>query len=176
MLKKENIILRSPEPEDIDFIFQVENDKSLWHLSNTLTPFSRFDLEQFVMLSDKDMYATKQARFMIKKVEETSEANIGTIDLFDFEPQHKRAGVGIMLLEKERGKGYAGLALDIVIDYAFSFLGLHQLYCNIEEDNEKSLKLFLQKGFRIVGKKEDWNRRNNVWKNEFMLQLINPIQ
>jgi len=173
MLKKEDISLRSPEPADIDFIFKIENDQSLWHLSNTLTPFSRFDLEQFVMLSDKDIYVTKQARFIIEKEEGTTVKTIGAIDIFDFEPQHKRAGIGIMLLEQERGKGIASLALDILIEYSFSVLGLHQLYCNIEEDNEKSLKLFVNKGFRIVGKKEDWNLRNNKWKTELVLQLIN---
>lgn len=173
MLKKENISLRSPEPADIDFIFKIENDQSLWHLSNTLTPFSRFDLEQFVMLSDKDIYLTKQARFIIDKVEGTKVKTIGAIDIFDFEPQHKRAGVGIMLMKDERGHGYAGVALDILIDYSFSILGLHQLYCNIEEDNENSLKLFQNRGFRFIGRKEDWNLRNNKWKTEILLQLIN---
>ena len=173
MLKKNNIVLRSPEPADVDFIFNVENDQSLWHLSNTLTPFSRFDLEQFVMLSDKDIYSTKQARFIITNVDGIIEKPIGTIDLFDFEPQHKRAGIGIMILEKERGNGFASLALDILIEYCFSTLGLHQLYCNIEEENTKSLKLFLNKGFKIVGRKEDWNLRNNKWKTEILLQLLN---
>ncbi|HEY9115545.1 MAG TPA: GNAT family protein [Bacteroidales bacterium] len=173
MLKKENIVLRSPEPADVDFIFKMENDQSLWHLSNTLTPFSRFDLEQFVMLSEKDIYVTKQARFIIEKTEGSLAKTIGAIDLFDFEPQHKRAGIGIMLLEHERGHGYAGLALDILIDYSFSVLGLHQLFCNIEEDNEISLKLFQNKGFRVAGRKEDWNLRNNKWKTEILLQLIN---
>lgn len=172
MLKKENIVLRSPELADVDFIFNIENDQSLWHLSNTITPFSRFDLEQFIFLSDKDIYSTKQARFIIAKTQNATENPIGTIDLFDFEPQHKRAGIGIMILEKERGKGFAGLALDILIEYCFSTLGLHQLYCNIEEDNEKSLKLFMNKGFKVVGRKKDWNLRNNKWKTEILLQLI----
>jgi diamine N-acetyltransferase len=173
MLKKENIVLRSPEPADVDFIFKVENDQSLWHLSNTLTPFSRFDLEQYVMLSDKDIYVTKQARFIIWKEDAETKIPIGTIDLFDFEPQHKRAGIGIMILESMRSNGYAGLALDILIEYSFSIIGLHQLYCNIEDDNDKSLQLFLKKGFKITGKKEDWNLRNKNWKTENFLQLIN---
>ncbi len=85
------------------------------------------------MLSDKDIFVTKQARFMIVKENEGKKAVVGTIDLFDVEPQHKRAGVGIMVVEAERSKGAAGIALDLIIDYSFSFLGLHQLYCNIEE-------------------------------------------
>lgn len=65
MLEKGNIMLRAPEPEDVDFLYQMENDNRLWHLSNTLTPFSRFDLEQYVLLQDKDLFSVKQARFII---------------------------------------------------------------------------------------------------------------
>lgn len=173
MLSRDNIKLRAPEPEDLDLLFNIENDKSLWHLSNTLTPYSRFDLEQFIMLSDKDIFVTKQARFIIEKTEGEHSTPVGAIDLFDFDPINFRAGVGIMLLEEYRSYGYAGIALDILIDYVFSRLGLHQLYCNIEENNEVSLKLFSQKGFIECGKKLQWNKHENHWVNEFMLQLIN---
>jgi len=174
MLSKNNISLRAPEPEDVDFLYQTENDQQLWHLSNTLIPFSRFDLEQFIMLSDKDIFVTKQARFMILKENEGKKSVIGTIDLFDYEPQHKRAGVGIMVVEAERRKGAAGIALDLIIDYSFNLLGLHQLYCNIEEPNKTSLNLFEKKGFKIIGSKKEWNFRVTKWVDEYLLQLINP--
>jgi diamine N-acetyltransferase len=173
MQSKNNISLRAPEPRDVDFLYQLENDRKLWHLSNTLTPFSRFDLEQFIMLSDKDIFVTKQARFIIEKQTEGEAYPVGAVDLFDFEPQHKRAGVGIMVVEEERKKGIAGTALDLVIDYAFHVLGLHQLYCNIEEGNNASLKLFEKKGFRIIGTKRDWNLRDGSWVDENLLQLVN---
>lgn len=174
MLSKDTITLRAPEPEDIDFLFQLENDQSLWHLSNTLTPFSRFDLEQFVMLPDKDIFITKQARFMIVKKVAGNNQLLGTVDLFDFDPQHKRAGVGIVLLESERKKGIASLALDLIVEYTFNLLDLHQLYCNIEESNKDSFKLFEKKGFKLAGVKKEWNYRNGEWVDEHLLQLLNP--
>lgn len=173
MLSYRNISLRAPEPEDLDMLFNMENDTSLWYLSNTLTPFSRFDLEQFIMLSDKDIFVTKQARFIIQKTEEKDVFIVGAVDLFDFDPLNSRAGIGITVFEEYRSKGLAGLALDILITYGFNYLGLHQLYCNIEEDNEISLKLFRNKGFTDCGKKLEWNKSGNRWVNEIMLQLIN---
>lgn len=172
MLEKNNIVLRAPEPEDVNFLYELENDNRLWHLSNTLTPFSRFDLEQYILLQDKDIFAAKQARFVIVLKSESHQP-AGTVDLFDFEPQHQRAGVGIMVLEKFRNEGVATTALEILTGYAFDHLGLHQLYCNIEEDNILSLKLFQKTGFQICGKKMEWNRRGNQWINEYLLQLIN---
>ena len=175
MLTKNNISLRAPEPQDLDFLFQMENDEKMWYLSNTLTPFSRFDLEQFIMLSDKDIFTTKQARFIIEKDMAQGKVQVGAVDLFDFEPQHKRAGVGIMVIQAERKQGIAGKALDLLIDYSFNILGLHQLFCNIEMSNPESISLFKKKGFEIVGVKKDWNFRNNEWMDEYLLQLINPV-
>lgn len=173
MLSKGNITLRAPEPEDLDMLFDIENDTSLWHLSNTLTPFSRFDLEQFIMSADKDIYVIKQARFIIEDSGNDQKIQIGAVDLFDFDPLNSRAGVGIIVLEEYRLNGFAGIALDILIEYAFKHLGLHQLYCNIEEDNAVSLKLFRKKGFVDCANKSDWIKKGSNWTNEFMLQLIN---
>ncbi len=172
MLNKAHIFLRAPEPNDVDFLYQLENNSQFWHLSNTTVPFSRFDLEQFILLADKDIFKAKQARFIIELEASRQKKAIGAIDLFDVEPKHQRAGIGIMIIEEKRGFGYAGTALDILIDYSFNHLELHQLYCNVEKDNIKSLKLFKEKGFVVSGEKKEWNKRNNKRVDELFLQLI----
>ena len=173
MLQKDNIVLRSPEPADVDFLYTLENDQRLWHLSNTNTPFSRFDLEQYVLHAEKDVFKNRQARFMIDKLTGNTRQTVGAIDLFAVEAKHRRAGIGITVIEQERGKGQASTALDILIDYAFTLLNLHQLYCNIEADNQNSLRLFASKGFLKAGKKQAWILRNGKWVDEYFLQLIN---
>ncbi len=174
MLQKNNVVLRAPEPADVDFLFMLENDQRFWQLSNTLAPFSRFDLEQYILQADKDVFAARQQRFMIDKKSVDSTKTVGAIDLFEVEAKHRRAGLGIMIIEEERGQGLASTALDILIDYAFSVLNLHQLYCNIEAGNKNSLRLFGSKGFEVTGKKQDWNLADGKWKDEFFLQLIRP--
>ena len=173
MLQKENILLRSPELQDAEFLHALENDNRLWHLSNTLSPFSHFDIEQYILQTDKDVFAAKQVRFMIEKISGKERKIIGAIDLFSVEAKHRRAGIGITVVDEERGKGLASIALDVLIDYSFAVLNLHQLYCNIEADNSKSLQLFENKGFLRVGKKREWNIRNGKWVDEILLQLLN---
>jgi diamine N-acetyltransferase len=110
---------------------------------------------------------------MIEKTNEEEIQTIGTIDLFDFDPMHKRAGIGILIADsKERKKGYASDALDVLIKYSFQTLQLHQLYCNITEDNLDSIKLFQSKGFELIGTKKDWLIYPSGAKNELMFQLI----
>ena len=137
---------------------------------NTLTPFSKFTLSKFIESSSQDIFESKQQRFMIV-LKETDEA-IGAIDLFDFDPFHLRAGVGIILGEKKfRKKGLAREALEVIISYAGKTLLLKQLYCNITEDNEDSLKLFIEKSFVITGQKRDWVKTGKGWLTEYFLQL-----
>ena len=169
-----NLLLRAPEPADIDIIFRWENDTRMWHLSNTLTPFSRFAIEQFVLNTDNDIYASRQLRLMIDW--HTSGYNtitVGSIDLFDFDPFHKRAGIGILIDESSRQKGFASEALSLLIEYCFNTLNLHQLYCNIEQSNEESIRLFSKAGFTACGIKKEWLLRNEQWTDELMFQLIN---
>ena len=172
-LEGKNIILRALEPSDIDLLFDWENDTSIWLVSNTIVPFSRFILKKYIGRSHLDIYQTKQLRLMIDVKMEKSAKTIGTIDLFDFDPFHQRAGVGILIKNKEnRQKGYASEALKILIDYCFNTLNLHQLYCNIDVTNATSLKLFKKHNFQIIGEKKEWTRYGDKWIGEYMLQLI----
>ena len=111
---------------------------------------------------------------MIDKIENDSAETIGTIDIFDFEPLHKRAGIGILIAdEQNRKNGFASEALDILIHYCFNTLQMHQLYCNITSDNTESLNLFQKKGFSLIGIKKDWLIFPKGKKDELMFQLIN---
>jgi diamine N-acetyltransferase len=178
VLEGKFVRLRAPEPEDLEFLYQWENDTTVWQVSNTIAPFSRFTLKQYIETSHLDIYETRQLRFMIDLFSSGLEATktIGTIDLFDFEPYHNRAGIGILIGDtSERGKGFANDALITLIRYAFSILKLHQLFCNISVENEQSLHLFQSNGFVIIGEKKDWLKNaQDGWTGEYLLQLINP--
>ena len=98
---------------------------------------------------------------------------IGAIDLFDFEPYHQRAGVGILIHKTEdRGKGYASDALNALMNYCFNVIGIRQLYANISMDNTTSLHLFKGAGFAEVGIKKEWIKTPNGWKDEVLVQKI----
>lgn len=170
-LKGKHIYLRALEPEDLEFVHAVENDEDIWELSNTQTPYSKFLIKQYLDNAHKDIFEVKQLRLVISSYEDVA---LGMIDLFDFDFKNKRAGVGIVIQEpNNRLKGYGQEALRLLIDYSFSYLNLHQLYCNISEENQASIKLFTNQGFKKIGLKNDWNLVNGSYKNEYIFQLIN---
>ncbi len=168
------LLLRALEPSDVELLYNWENDRSIWKLSNTIAPFSRFILEQYASNSHQDIYTAKQLRLMIDvNYDASNYKTVGCIDLFDFDPVNMRAGVGIIIEKNNRGKGYASLALKNLIDYAFSVLNLHQLYCNITVENKLSLELFKKANFEIAGLKKQWIKDKDAWLDEYLLQLIN---
>ncbi|MBE9489299.1 MAG: GNAT family N-acetyltransferase, partial [Bacteroidetes bacterium] len=71
--------------------------------------------------------------------------------------------------------GYASEALQLVCDYAFTHLSVHQVYANITEDNLASIKLFEKTGFTKTGTKLDWIYSQDSFKNELHYQLINNV-
>ncbi|CAL2084827.1 GNAT family protein [Tenacibaculum sp. 190524A02b] len=170
-LKGIHTTLRAIEPEDLSFLFTIENNEAFWEVSHTQTPFSKFLLKQYLENAHLDIYEAKQLRLIIQS-NDTLEC-IGMIDLFDFNPQHKRAGIGILIHPSFQKKGFASEALDLVVTYAFTHLQLHQLYANITTDNIKSLHLFQKKNFKRIGIKKDWIFSQGKFKDEVLFQLIN---
>lgn len=176
-LEGENVLLRAMEPDDLDNLYIWENDPENWFVSQTRAPYSKHVLSQFIDESRKDIYEIRQMRLMItlKSDGPDEKLTVGAIDLFDFDPFHRRAGIGILVAKKEyRRQGIAAEALSLLIDYTFKILGLHQLYCNVANGNEASYNLFIKAGFQIAGEKKDWLRGTESWINEYLLQLINP--
>jgi diamine N-acetyltransferase len=133
-------------------------------------------MKEYLKSASDDIYSSKQIRFAIVYNGETiSEAEtIGYIDLFDFDPSHRRAGVGILIGSKlHRGKGLAKEALRLMEHYAFSILGLHQIHCIIHRDNMRSIKLFTSAGYRKAGTLTDWTLISGEWRTVDVFQKLN---
>ncbi|WP_282075356.1 GNAT family N-acetyltransferase [Maribacter aquivivus] len=170
-LKGEQIYLRALEQKDLDFLYALENDTDVWEVSGTVTPYSKDVLQLYLDSAHRDIYDVKQLRLVICSQEHQA---LGLIDVFDFEPNHNRAGIGIVILDKnQRNKGVGAEAITLLCNYLFEVLGLRQVYANILEENEPSLHLFKKLGFQEIGMKKDWVRFKDTYKNEILLQKIN---
>jgi diamine N-acetyltransferase len=176
MIRGTSVILRAMEPQDVDLMMIYENDTEIWPVSGTLVPYSRYTLEQFYKNAVQDIYTARQLRLAIELIKEAHRGQtIGYVDLFDFEPQQRRAGVGILVGDKkERNKGYATEALMLLCRYSFEVLNIHQLYCHIDNDNEASLHLFEKTGFKSCGILKDWIIFDGLWRDVTMMQLLRP--
>lgn len=174
LLQGKHLHLRALEPKDLDLLYKWENNPEIWPVSGTLAPFSRFVIEQYLTISHQDIYTSKELRLMIDLNGNTGASkSIGCIDLFDFDPRNKRTGIGILIGdESERRKGYAAEAVEIVIEYCFTTLDLHQVYCSVTADNQDSLALFRKLNFETTGTRKDWNHNKGQFVDEYFMQFI----
>ena len=172
LLENEHVKLRSLEPTDLDLLFSIENDSQYWDVSNTLTPFSRDVLSKYLKNAHQDIYEAKQLRLVITR--KSDSLVVGLIDLFDFNPQHERAGIGILILKNFQRQGYAQNTLELFLNYAFEQLDLQQLYADIPADNKSSLALFNKMNFKKIGIKKSWIKVKGKFKDVVILQILNP--
>jgi len=161
------IRLRAIEPEDLDLLYQIENDSSLWDVGTTNVPYSRYTLHDYVATSADDIYSDRQVRLVIdNEVGET----VGMVDLVRFDPQHQRAEAGIVVLKSCRQQGYATAALAELCTYALRVLHLHQLYAVVKSDNITALHVFQKAGFSEQTVLKEWLFDGRKYHDAHLLQ------
>lgn len=166
LLTDGRVALRAPEPEDMDVLFRVENDESLWAVSCNAAPYSKAQLEQYIRESVHDLFAEHQLRFVI----ECDGAVAGFMDLTDIDAIQAHAQVGVALLPEYRGRGVASAALGLLCRYADRRLRLMQLVSYVPLCNEPSLHLFEKAGFERVGLLSEWMWSGERFEDVILLQ------
>ena len=147
MLKTAEISLRSLEKKDLDFLLDLENDREIWKVSGTTTPFTQAEIANYISNAKQDIAIAEQYRFVI----DLNGSPIGCIDLYDYNFEKQNAGVGIVVCKPYRRKGYAKQALLQLIDYAWKHFQLVQLHSKIMPENKATTDLFLKVGFLQKG-------------------------
>lgn len=159
------------EPENLDWLYAHENSPQVWKVSNVRVPLSKYALAKYIENSHRDIWESKEQRLII--ADYSSNKPLGTVELFDFDPYHGRAGVGIIIFDtNDRKKGYAQNALSLLMDYAKNELGIRQLYANIAQSNEPSILLFEKLGFKKTGHKQQWLKIPAAYEDELFYQVF----
>ncbi|SDR68184.1 GNAT family N-acetyltransferase [Christiangramia echinicola] len=172
-LQGKKVYLRALEPEDLDFVHEIENNEDFWEISSTQAPYSKFLIRQYIENAHRDIYDIKQLRLVICT---RRGRQVGLIDVYDLEPKDKRAAIGILIAnKKDRKKGFGSESLGLLCDYCFTHLGLHQVYASVTSSNEESKRIFENNRFRKIGLKKDWTFFNGEFKDEWLYQLINNV-
>lgn len=173
-LKGDRINLRALEPTDLQLLYKWENNSAFWHVSDTVTPFSKYILKEYISQAPKDIYENRQLRLMIDFNDGESTKTIGAVDFFDYDPFHNRAAIGIFIDEVFQRKGLGKETLEMLKRYAFKYLHLHMLFCHVGADNPGSISFFENAGFQTCGHLKDWLKGVDGYVDSFVLQCINP--
>lgn len=162
-------VLDLPTEEDVDTITAWENDPSHWLVSDTLAPYSREQILDFVQQND-DIYESGQLRLMIRSLDGVE--RIGCIDLYGFDPKNRRVGVGILVDPDFRGRGLAREALALLVDYCKNDLEMHGVYAEVLSNNPSSQHLFKSVGFEQTGIRKEWLVDGSQYIDQFFYQKL----
>lgn len=155
MMLSDNVIrLRALEPEDVSFLFEIENDPDLWFYSDRIAPLSRQQLADYALSYDADPIRAGQIRLIAETVDEGEACAI--VDLYDIDVRNSRAFVGIVTAPSRRRKGLSLRALHLLADYSRSFLQLQELAAKIPSVNTASARLFAKAGYVCEATLNDW--------------------
>ena len=166
----DEIILRALEPEDLDVLYSIENDIELWNVGYTTVPYSRYLLHDYIANSTCDIYADKQLRLLA--VTKDGGDVVGIVDITDYNPQHNRAELGLVVRRQYRNMGYGSIIVKQMIEYAHQVIHLHQLYVVVDIENTPSIDLFNNNGFRLSHYIEDWLYDWEKYKKAVFLTLF----
>jgi diamine N-acetyltransferase len=125
MLKGRNIVLRPLQNTDLDFLFEIENNIKNWQFGSEKKKYNKQELLDYITNTKTDISLAKQYRFVI----DLNSTPIGFIDIFNY--TNDSAGMGVIITEKYRKKGFAKEALNLLTDYAFIILDINQLHATV---------------------------------------------
>lgn len=162
-----NIHLRALEPEDLDVLYRIENDRELWQAGTTNVPYSRYVLHDYIANTSNDIYADRQLRLMI---EDDNARVVGIVDLVNFDPRHLRAEIGLVIQPSCRRQGYASAVVTELCRYATEVLHLHQLYVIIAQKNVAAVQLFVKAGFSNSAVLHDWLYEGREYDDAVLMQ------
>ena len=163
-----DIILRAMEPEDADFLYDVENDVGAWGDGDTVAPYSREILRGYALTYGADPFGEGQLRLVAE--DPATRKTVGVADLYDISQRHERAFVAVYVVKEERNRGYASSMLESLEKYAREILLLKNLGAKVASGNKASLHLFRKEGYREAGILEGWLKRANGFTDVILFQ------
>ncbi|MCC7371600.1 MAG: GNAT family N-acetyltransferase [Chloroflexi bacterium] len=84
---------------------------------------------------------------------------IGTAGLVHINAAHRTAELGIGIGEHDCwGNGYGTEATRLLLDYAFTMLGLNNVMLRVFSYNERAIRAYLRAGFQEIGRRREAQR------------------
>lgn len=163
------VCLRALEPEDLDFLYRIENDEMLWDCGTTNVPYSKQVLREYILSAQNNIYADGQVRLMAEN--EAGEV-VGIADFVNFDPRHQRAEIGLVISAEYRRMGYGTAIVGRLLHTARHILHLHQVYVCVGVENKASLALFEKMGFSTTARLTDWLCVDGTYQDALWMQRI----
>ena len=148
-LETERLVLRAVEEEDYADMFEIYNDPEVLKYNGIDTLKS---IKEAIVYTKRIREGYNVGYFLRwALVHKATGKMVGTIGIHHIESWNYKLEIGYIISKAHWRQGYAFEAWSLVIDYAFSRLGLRKLIAGAVVDNESSITVLKRLGFKIEG-------------------------
>lgn len=156
-LATDRLILRKIQPEDIQRVHEGLSDERVTKYYAVSFPTLEATKEQMIWF---DKLFDEKTGIWWAICEKDNPHMIGSIGLYQYEEEHKKAEVGYWLIHPSWGNGYASEALETVVNFGFENMKLNRIEAFVEDGNEASDRLLKKMGFKQEGlfRQREWKR------------------
>ena len=152
MLEGKLVRLRALESTDLERAYTWINDREVTHYLAARFPLSLADERRWL-----EEGPTNSSAGGVRLAIETKEGvHIGNCDLHRVHAEDRKAGLGIMIGEKEYwGRGFGTDTMLTLLRFAFEQMNLHKVALGVFEFNERGLAMYAKLGFVEEGRFRD---------------------
>lgn len=142
-----NVLLRRPEPGDLDALYAFKNDPEVAAmLVGFTTGYALQDLREWIEAHRK---RSNEVIWTIARAEDN--ACLGHAGLYDVDQRVRSAELGILIGPPAWGQGIGKKCVAFLLDYGFGELNLNRVWLSVLATNERALRLYQSMGFRQEG-------------------------
>lgn len=143
------LVLRHLDDADVPALYDIFRDPEVTRYWSW--PAYRHPAQAAALLDEIDELFDERTLFQWGVARREDDLVVGTVTLFQVEPENRRGEVGFALGRAAWGHGYMREALAALFDFAFDTLGLHRLEADVDPRNDRSLAVLERHGFRREG-------------------------
>lgn len=147
-LEGDRVDLRTIEEEDVEFLHEAINDRSIWRPIGRIDPVNRTQEEEFF---EEIICSNDSVNLLVT----TGSTPAGMVSLTPDEGLDDSAELGYWIAADHREKGYGTEAVELVTEYGLRQRGFHRVSARVFEFNEPSKRLLESAGFTHEGRHRD---------------------
>ena len=169
----DTISLRALEPEDVDLMYQCDNDEEARIWTDYSAPLSRAQLMDYALNYDADPFKAGQLRLIAEKEQdEGGKVPVGIVDLYNISQKDGKAYIGIYVLPEFRRQGTGSNILKVTEEYANRFLGLRMLVAKVSTQNGIAISLFKKAEYSQLAILPGWHRLGPAYHDIILFTRI----
>ncbi|WP_199423675.1 GNAT family N-acetyltransferase [Actinotalea solisilvae] len=170
VLEGELVRLRPIGPQDAEHMWQMLDDPEGMRMTGTTATFTRAQVDDWCAT-----VAAREGRYDWA-ITHGGDEYLGEIVLNEVDDHSRSANLRLALRPGQRGRGFGGEAIDMVLDHAFADapegLGLHRVALDVLSINPRARMLYESLGFVEEGRLREAHRDGEFWCDVILMAVL----